>query len=190
MARGTVNPRAGHDAAWWQNRIDYYNRRNCRTGKELQETLDALLEAHVMLAREKIVSVIVREFGNLVKQTPADTGRARAAWFMDTSPTEWTPPEIKREARRNKKGELILDKKGKPTYGKNILPDFAQIIRENSPDAAARKSLSQADVIYIINRVEYILALEAGWSVQAPRGFIANFMQRLNRELNNLAAKL
>ena len=58
------------------------------------------------------------------------------------------------------------------------------------PDEMKSAQLSQADVIYIINNVEYILALEAGWSVQPPKGFIGLFLKRVRSELNNLAAKL
>ena len=48
--------------------------------------------------------------------------------------------------------------------------------------------LTQADAIHVTNNVEYLLALEAGWSAQAPNGFIGLFLERLRQRLNQLAA--
>nr|DAK94202.1 MAG TPA: tail component [Bacteriophage sp.] len=161
------NSKAGHTQEWWQNRIAYLDRRVCRSGKELQETVTELVEAHKGLVRAAIAAAIVREFMELIKQTPVDTGRARAGWSIGTEPSEWTPPP-------------------------GVWEEF---LANGSIDAAVakgltNKKLSEADVIYICNNVQYIMALEAGWSAQAPQGFIGKFLQRLNRQLNQLAAKL
>ncbi len=161
------NSKAGHTQEWWQNRITYLDRRVCRSGKELQETVAELVEAHKGLVRAAIAAAIVREFMELIKQTPVDTGRARAGWSIGTEPSEWTPPP-------------------------GVWEEF---LANGSIDAAVakgltNKKLSEADVIYICNNVQYILALEAGWSAQAPQGFIGKFLQRLNRQLNQLAATL
>ena len=184
------NPRSGHSATWWKNRIDYLNRKVCRNNKELQEVIDDILEASVGYFRASIVSMIVREFSKLVEQTPVDVGRARAGWVIDSAPTDYAPPSIKRKPKKDGEGNTVKDEKGKPVYEKEILPEFAERIRKNMPDEMKTAQLSQADVIYIINNVEYILALEAGWSVQPPKGFIGLFLKRVRSELNNLAAKL
>ncbi len=44
-------------------------------------------------------------------------------------------------------------------------------------------SLMRSDVIYVINNVEYILYLEAGWSKQAPKCFIAPFLANCKRRI-------
>lgn len=161
------NSKAGHTQEWWQNRIDYLNRKVCRSGKELQETVTELVEAHKGLSRAVIAAAIVREFSELVKQTPVDTGRARAGWSIGTEPSEWTPP---------------------PGVWEEFLTNGS--IDSAVAKGLANKKLSDADVIYICNNVEYILPLEAGWSAQAPQGFIGKFLQRLNMQLTQLAAKL
>ncbi|MFT4300390.1 MAG: hypothetical protein QM579_01420, partial [Desulfovibrio sp.] len=76
MMAGSVNPKAGHSAEWWKQRIAYLDRKVCRDGKELQETLNGLVEAHAGYVRAAIAAAVVREFGTLVQQTPVDTGRA------------------------------------------------------------------------------------------------------------------
>ena len=121
---------------------------------------------------EKIADLVKRKlalelFAELLQTTPIDTGRARAGWSIGTEPSEWTPPP-------------------------GVWEEF---IANGSIDAAVakgltNKKLSEADVIYICNNVQYIMALEAGWSAQAPQGFIGKFLQRLNRQLTQLAAKL
>ena len=158
---------AEHTQEWWRDRIRQLDSKVCNNGKELQETLTALVEAHAGLARAAIAAAIVREFGELIKQTPVDTGRARAGWSIGTEPSDWTPPP-------------------------GVWEEF---ISNGFVDAAVakgltNKKLSEADVIYICNNVQYIMALEAGWSKQAPQGFIGKFLKRLNMQISQLAAKL
>lgn len=50
---------------------------------------------------------------------------------------------------------------------------------------ATELGLTQPDVVYICNNVKCIPALEAGWSIQAPQGFIALFMQRITNRLDS-----
>ncbi len=158
---------AAHTQEWWRDRIRQLDSKVCNNGKELQETLTALVEAHAGLARAAIAAAIVREFGELIKQTPVDTGRARAGWSIGTEPSEWTPPPGVWE-------EFISNGFVDSAVAKGL----------------TNKNLSEADVIYICNNVQYIMALEAGWSKQAPQGFIGKFLKRLNMQLTQLAAKL
>ena len=158
---------AAHTQEWWRDRIRQLDSKVCNNGKELQETLTALVEAHAGLARAAIAAAIVREFGELIKQTPVDTGRARAGWSIGTEPSEWTPP---------------------PGVWEEFLANG--YIDAAVAKGLTNKKLSESEVVYICNNVEYIMALEAGWSKQAPQGFIGKFLQRLNRQLTQLAAKL
>ena len=168
-----INHNAGHSAEWWKQRIDELNRKSCNTGKGLQDTLNALIEAHTMYAREMIVKTIVDAFANLVARTPVDTGRARAAWQISANdPSAFLPAAGEYPDYKKDKSELI-------NYVKNLV--WTQLPAEQ---------MSKADALYITNRVEYILALEAGWSVQAPQGFIGLFLKEINMQLNQLAAKL
>ena len=158
---------AAHTQEWWRDRIRQLDSKVCNNGKELQETLTALVDAHAGLARAAIAAAIVREFGELIKQTPVDTGRARAGWSIGTEPSEWTPP---------------------PGVWEEFLANG--YIDAAVAKGLTNKKLSESEVVYICNNVEYIMALEAGWSKQAPQGFIGKFLQRLNMQLSQLAAKL
>lgn len=162
----SLNPKAGHSAEWWKQREAELSRKVCRTGKELQETISQIIEAKAGYARAAMIAAVVREFGLLVQRTPVDTGRARAGWQIGTAPTEWVPSKAQWDEYKGT---------GAVTRALASVPV---------------EQLSQADVVYISNNVEYILALEAGWSAQAPQGFIALFIQRLNTQLTALAAKL
>ena len=158
---------AEHTQEWWRDRIRQLDSKVCNSGKELQETLTSLVEAHAGLARAAIAAAIVREFGELIRQTPVDTGRARAGWSIGTEPSEWTPP---------------------PGVWEEFLANG--YIDAAVAKGLTNKKLSESEVVYICNNVEYIMALEAGWSKQAPQGFIGKFLQRLNMQLSQLAAKL
>lgn len=164
---------------WYRQRIKTLDERNCTTAAQLQATLDELVELHVGEIRALVVKAILDGFGRLVQATPKDTGRAQAGWQIgtDESVLDVTPPAIQRPKEQGNKTKA---------GGNTLLSEYAAMIRDAVPSAA---SLTKADVIYIVNNVEYIMMLEAGWSRQAPRGFIGNFLATLKRELGALAAQ-
>jgi hypothetical protein len=51
------------------------------------------------------------------------------------------------------------------------------------PQRPSEGSLMRSDVIFVINNVEYILYLEAGWSKRQPGGFVANFLNNCKRRI-------
>ncbi|MDD2966606.1 MAG: hypothetical protein PHN64_03805 [Desulfovibrionaceae bacterium] len=59
-----------------------------------------------------------------------------------------------------------------------------------APQAPNPSELAQASVIYVLNNVEYILALNAGWSKKQPAGFIDDFLLRVKTELKTLAQEI
>lgn len=153
-----------------KRRIAELNKKHCKTAKELQAILDEIVDLQTQSIHQSIAAAIVECMSRFaVAGTPIDTGRARAAWFVtgEKSETGWTPPQIAR-----------------PKGSKGILPEFAQLIQKNIPDIT---KLSEADIIYVVNNVEYILALNAGWSKQQPAGFIDNFLNELQVMLSAMA---
>ena len=163
--------------AWFRRRIGTLEKKHCATAAQLNATLAELAKLHIGEMRAAIVEKIMVGFEALRTATPKDTGRARAGWQIsgDAGVTEYVPPVVKRaDGGKVKAG------------GDDIRPEYAAMIREAVPDEA---KLTGADVVYIVNNVEYILWLEAGWSRQAPRGFIGNFLFTLRRELEAAAAK-
>lgn len=150
--------------AGFRRRMREINRLNIRDAKALDRAMKewaGLAQQDMLLA---IVAALLNCYGRLVQRTPVDTGRARAAWQIGTESTEKKPPE----------GEY-------PQYKNNI----AAAIEESLPST---KSLTEADIIYITNNVEYILALDAGWSRQQAGGFIGLFLQELRHQLEAAAA--
>lgn len=148
-----------------KRRIEEMNKQHCATGKELQACLDRLVVDNVAYLRAALVKIVLEEFANLVRQTPVETGRARAGWQIGPEATEWKPPLRKKTLNAVE----------------HSVADVLQQVQDPT-------RLTEADVIHITNNVEYILALEAGWSKQAPNGFIGLFMQRLTQRLRELAA--
>ncbi len=166
-----------HSLAWYRQRIRTLEEKHCTTAAQLNATLKELMELSIGEMRAAIVGKIMAGFQALQSATPKDTGRAQAAWQItsDAGKIEYVPPFIKRPGGRKAKAG-----------GNDILPEYAKIIRESVPDGV---ELNKADIIYIVNNVEYIMMLEAGWSRQAPKGFIGNFLSTLRRELEALAAR-
>lgn len=166
MANGHPSPKTNPD--YWRSRIEELDKRVCRDGAELQRTISEIVEANTGLVRAQVIEIIVEEFAALIEKTPVDSGRARAGWMMTDKPTEDEPPQVK-----------------KRTKGGGVEAEFASLIERHLSEAT-ELGLTQPDVVYICNNVKYILALEAGWSIQAPQGFIALFMQRITNRLNQL----
>ena len=166
MANGHPSPKTNPE--YWRSRIEELDKRVCRDGAELQRTISELVEANTGLVRAQVIEIITEEFAALIEGTPVDSGRARAGWMMTDKPTENEPPQVKHRAK-----------------GGGVEAEFASLIERHLREATDL-GLTQPDVVYICNNVKYILALEAGWSIQAPQGFIALFMQRITNRLNQL----
>lgn len=99
-----------------------------------------------------------------MQRTPVDTGRARAGWHIEGSLDEWKPKPGEYEEAKGQAGKLI------------------------AREVAKLQDLSKADVVYIMNNIEYILPLEAGYSRQSS-GFWALFMKELSSQLEQAAQR-
>lgn len=102
-------------------------------------------------------------YGRLVQRTPVDTGRARAGWHIEGQTDEWKPEVGAYEEAKSNAAAII------------------------SAQTEKLGGLTNADIIYIMNNVEYILPLEAGWSRQSS-GFVALFLLELRTQLERAAA--
>lgn len=131
-------------------------------GRDLQRAVDTWLSAAREDALLALLAQVMDCYGRLVLRTPVDTGRARAGWHIEGRVDEWTPePGDYAEAKEQ---------------------SAAIITRET----AKLGGLAGADIIYIMNNVEYILPLDAGWSRQSS-GFIALFLTELRMQLEAAA---
>ena len=137
-----------------------------KSADKFSQTLDELVklkgEEEALLIIKKIV---VDAFTRIVERTPVDTGRARAGWQFEVGKAQaWTPPEGIYDALKDAETKRAI---------KAAVEDELKRIREASPEA-----------LWIIsNHLDYIGALEAGWSKQAPSGMVAITLQELRRRL-------
>ncbi len=159
-----------------QRRMKKASNRIVRNGKELERALKEWTEA----AHEDCLLAFLERladcYSRLVERTPVDTGRARAGWHIEGGLNEWAP--AKQNYPRTKR-EKPLSK----------LPPLTSKEREAvSSEIAKLQDLSKADVIYIMNNVEYMLPLEAGYSRQSS-GFWALFMKELSSQLAEAAQR-
>ena len=84
--------------------------------------------------------------GNIVPNTPVDTGRARGNWICTTDKLVKKPTDT-------------LDKIGEPTLNR---------IAVELEDYEVEKTRN----IYLSNTLPYIVMLEYGWSQQSPAGMV------------------
>lgn len=146
-----------------RRRIEMLNRQHCSTAQELNKALKELFALNRENIRQGIVLTILAAFSNLVKRTPVDTGRLRAGWRVSDTGANYCPP----------KGEYP------PYQGDNI----GAAISDAMADVG---QLTKADVIWVYNNVEYVLALNAGWSKKQLGGFIDRFLDEVKMKLNEL----
>ena len=119
----------------------------------LQRAMDRAFEQMGEAAKQVIVEVLLEEFSQLQQSTPYDTGRAQAGWLISGEGS----------------AVAFYPKEGAGGGFKAQNPDMG--------------SLMKSDLIYVINNVEYVLYLEAGWSKRQPGGFVANFLNNCKRRI-------
>lgn len=142
-----------------RRRIAYLNKKNAKTVKEIGDILKEQVKLGVELMRADVIAAVLKCFENLVRRTPVDTGRLRAGWQFtgDVSDIEFKPGETKTEIAR-------------------------------ALQYAVRQSVfNDTDALYVFNNVEYLLALNAGWSRTQAGNFIDLFLQELKGELEKAA---
>lgn len=144
-----------------KRRIAWLNKKQCKTAKELTDTLKEQAELGRQLMRQDAIAAVLKCFPRLIARTPVDTARARSGWQITGSP-----------------GDL------------EFVPGKSQAAIQRALRGALRKSTFTAqDAIFVFNNVEYILALNAGWSKRQPGNFIDLFLQELRQELNKAAQR-
>ena len=119
----------------------------------LQKAMNQAFSKMGEAARQVIVEVLLEEFSQLQQSTPYDTGRAQAGWLISGE------------------GSAIAFYPKEGAGGG---------FKAQSPDMG---SLMKSDLIYVINNVEYVLYLEAGWSKRQPGGFVAKFLANCKRRI-------
>lgn len=148
-----------------RRRIEELNRKNAKTAREIDVILKEQARLGVQLFRADVISALLGCFANLIIRTPVDTGRLRAGWQIsgNSADIEWKPDAGEYDEFKN-----------------NVAAAIEAKIRS--------LSLSDADVIYIFNNVEYLLALNAGWSRHQAGNFIDLFLEELKAALENAAS--
>lgn len=150
-----------------RRRIAWLDKKNAKTAKEIQQILNEELQLGKELIRTGVIRSVMDCFENLVLRTPVDTGRLRAGWQFtgNVGDIEWKPP--------------ITYDGYKDQIGFNIERAVQQSIRNSV--------FGETDALYVFNNVEYLLALNAGWSRSQAGNFIDLFLQELKGELQKMA---
>lgn len=89
----------------------------------------------------------------VVIATPVDTGRARSNWIVETG----------------KPARVTIEPYVAGSFGSTGAANVAAQI-EHAKQVLSR--VKQGDIVYISNNLKYIGKLNAGWSKQAPAGFV------------------
>lgn len=148
----------------FQKQMELANSRICKNGRELQKSFKSWVEAAHKDGLWAFLAQLADCYGRLVQRTPVDTGRARAGWHIEGRLDEWKPKPGEYEEAKGQAEKLI------------------------AREVAKLQDLSKADVVYIMNNIEYILPLEAGYSRQSS-GFWALFMKELSSQLEQAAQR-
>ena len=147
-----------------QRQMEEANDRICANGRDLKKTFQQWVNAAHEDGLLAFLAQLADCYGRLVQRTPVDTGRARAGWHIEGESSEWKPAPGEYEKAKAEAAAVI------------------------SQEVLKLEALSKADVIYIMNNVEYILPLEAGWSRQSS-GFWALFLSELSSQLEKAAER-
>ena len=147
-----------------QRQMEEANDRICANGRDLKKAFQQWVNAAHEDGLLAFLAQLADCYGRLVQRTPVDTGRARAGWHIEGGPSEWKPAPGEYEKAKAEAAAVI------------------------SQEVLKLEALSKADVIYIMNNVEYILPLEAGWSRQSS-GFWALFLSELSSQLEKAAER-
>ena len=145
-----------------QRQMEEANGRICANGRDLKKAFQQWVNAAHEDGLLAFLAQLADCYGRLVQRTPVDTGRARAGWHIEGEENEWRPDPGEYEEAKAEAAAII------------------------SQEVLKLEDLSKADVIYIMNNVEYILPLEAGWSRQSS-GFWALFLSELSFQLEKAA---
>ena len=127
-----------------------------RFNKALAEIVRLKTEEEALLIVKKVV---IDAYARIVDRTPVDTGRARASWQFGIN----TEPQ------------------GKVPEG-DYRSQIAGIVAENVSEIEAAPTA----VWFIANNLDYIEALEAGWSKQAPAGMVSLTLREIARQLEGV----
>lgn len=155
--------------AAFRRRIEELDKKHCKSAEELTATMREMTELATEELRCCIAIAIMQCFANLILRTPVDTGRLRAGWRI---------------------GEANATLPGEGVYP--VFKEKDQVVERHvkagvSLDAGTR--LYEANVLCVYNNVEYVLALNAGWSTKQAGGFIDLFLDELKGELAGIGGK-
>jgi len=117
--------------------------------KKIEQKIDRTLNQGIRATLFEVSTAII-------KDTPADTGRARGNWQASVG--------------RGATGDVSVD--SARSGEAKAIADVDQTVR-----------VAVGDLYYLTNNLPYIERLEYGWSQQAPGGMVRKNMQNFNRLL-------
>lgn len=142
-----------------KSRIAELNRLATSDAKILESAMTEVCTLCGEYSRLSVMLVVFDAYRALVERTPQDTGRARASWNLGTAPSDAVPPAGDYSAFKG-------DVSGAVARAIDAVP-------------------LDAELFCISSALEYMPFLEAGWSKQAPAGFIALTFREVAEQLRN-----
>lgn len=144
-----------------RGRIAELNRLVTSDARTLEAAMTELCTLYGEYTRLSVALVVFEAFHTLVERTPQDTGRARASWNIGPDPSDAVP-----------------DAGDYPEFKGDVSAAVARAVDAVSLDA---------ELFSISSALEYMPFLEAGWSKQAPAGFIALTFREVAEQLQETA---
>jgi hypothetical protein len=144
-------------------------------GGTFSKEITAFVRATTLRADLVFNKVVLDTYGQLVQESPVDTGRFRAAWRVSVTrgpvgrvDRSVPPPRNRRRGRRG------------PTGGDPINRT------EQGRALSGIKRVRLGDMVHITNSLPYARRLEDGWSKQAPKGWVRRIFNRMKASLNSI----
>lgn len=144
-----------------KRRMAELDRLSTSDARALDKAMTEMCALYAEYARSTVALVAFEAYRTLVERTPEDTGRARASWNLGAEPSGAVPPA----------GDY-------PGFRGDVSAAVEQAIAKVGADA---ESFS------ITSDLGYMPFLEAGWSEQAPAGFIALTFREAAEQLGQMA---
>ena len=144
-----------------KRRMAELDRLSTSDARALDKAMTEMCALYAEYARSTVALVAFEAYRTLVERTPEDTGRARASWNLGAEPSGAVPPA----------GDY-------PGFRGDVSAAVEQAIAKVGADAESFSITSDLD---------YMPFLEAGWSEQAPAGFIALTFREAAEQLGQMA---
>ena len=148
--------------------------------KNKEEVKEFIMGKSKEVLNKDLRGVYFSGLAQIVKGTPADTGRARANWFLTTGSPSNSRSTSKSEARSNR--EILktpVEVLGKKVYFTNNLPYIGVLEYGGYPNPVKKGTYNKRKNQFEIRSIN-------GFSKQAPNGWVRRTLIKMANKIRNL----